>query len=57
MIRENPGIDDGELRDFFKTNDSNLEFARPNLEEVLLMFEQFKSEKIQNQRIANILDY
>ena len=57
MIRENPGIDDGELRDFFKTNDSNLEFARPNLEEVLLMFEQFKSEKIQNERIANILDY
>ena len=57
MIEKNPGLDDDELRDFFKTNDSNLEFARPNLEEVVLMFEQFKAEKIQNERIANILDY
>ena len=57
MIEKKPDLDDAELRDFFKSNDSNLEFGRPGVDEVILMFDQFKSEKIQNERIANILDY
>ena len=54
LIRKNKDIDDAQLKDFFRTHDSDLVQTRPKAEEVILQFEIFKLENI---RIAQILDY
>ena len=54
LIRKNKDINDAELKDFFRTHDSDLAQTRPKAEEVILLFEDFKLE---NNRIAQILDY
>ena len=54
LIRKNKGIDDQELKNFCKQLDAQLERTRPDAEQVMMLFEEFKLE---NKRIAQILDY
>ena len=53
MIRKNKDIKDADLKDFLRTNDSELRRSRPEALKVILMFEKF----CEKNRIAQILNY